>query len=137
MAAVQEPSHQDMDILEAVHSIIARYPPLTADRHRLRIAVRDGVVLLAGHDRTPITRLYLIDRVSELEGVRGVNADDLYDDETIRLEVGRILPDGVIANPTYGIVVLSGKLPAGTTEAAVAKRAAAGPGVVQVVTHFS
>ncbi|MBL8146750.1 MAG: BON domain-containing protein [Anaerolineae bacterium] len=136
MAAVQEPSLQDLDILEAIHSIIARYPPLTADRHRLQIAVRDGVVLLAGHDRTPITRLYLIDRVSELDGVRGINADGLYDDESIRLEIGRILPEGVIANVTYGIVVLSGKLPAGTTEAAVTKRAGAVPGVVQVVTHF-
>lgn len=137
MAAVQQPTPQDLDIQEAIQSIIARYPPLTADRHRLQVAVRDGIVVLTGHNRTPITRLYLVDRAAELDGVREVDDSGLYDDESIRLETGRILPEGVFANPLYGIVVLSGALPAGTKEAALVKRVEKVPGVVQVVTHFT
>lgn len=116
--------------------IIARYPPLTADRHRMDVTVQTGVVILNGHVKTPITRLYLVERIAELEGVRGISADSLFDDETIRFEVGRRLPDGVIANVSYGVVVLSGHLPAGTASEQVAQSAGAVPGVSKVVTHF-
>lgn len=136
MSAVQESTRQDPDILEAIQTIIARYPPLTADRHRIDVTVQAGVVILNGHVKTPITRLYLVERIAELEGVRGISADSLFDDETIRLEVGRRLPDGVIANVSYGVVVLSGHLPEGTASEQVAQVAGAVPGVNKVVTHF-
>ena len=137
MAAMLGATRQDPDILEAIHSIIARYPPLTADRHHLRIAVQSAVVNLEGHVKTPITRLYLVERVAVLDGVHGISADGLYDDETIRLEVGRRLPDGVIANLTYGVVVLSGSVPEGMTSVEVAQLAGVVPGVDKVVTHFA
>ncbi|MFN8378915.1 MAG: BON domain-containing protein [Anaerolineae bacterium] len=136
MAAVQQPSRQDVDILEAVHDVVAKYPPLTADRHHLRVSVQSGVVVLEGHVKTPITRLYVVERVAALAGVRGLSADGLFDDETIRLEVGQRLPEGVLANPAYGVVVLSGKVPEGMTDIDVAQLAGAVPGVTKVVTHF-
>lgn len=137
MAAEHEFSRQDMDISEDIQTVIAHYPPLTADRHHVRVHVQSGVVILEGHVKTPITRLYLVERVAMLDGVRGVSADGLYDDETIRLEVGHCLPDGVLANPAYGVLVLNGDLPEGMTEVEVAQLAASVPGVSKVVTHFA
>lgn len=136
MAEATTRTRQDVDILDAVHSLIAKYPPLAADRHHLRVSVLTGVVMVEGHVKTPITRQYLIERVAAVDGVRGISAESLFDDETIRLEVGSRLPDGVLANPVYGVMVLSGKLPAGMTDADVARLAAGIPGVTRVVANF-
>jgi hypothetical protein len=85
---------------------------------------------------TPITRQYLVERVAGLPGVRGISSEALYDDETIRFEVGSRVPGGVLVNPSYGVVVLSGTLPAGLSEEDAARHAATVPGVIKVVTHF-
>ena len=136
MATDTTRTRQDMDILDAVHTLITKYPPLTADRHRLHVGVDAGVVHIEGHVKTPITRQYLVERVAGLPGVRGVSIEGLYDDETIRLELGARLPDGVLVNPSYGVVVLSGVLPDGWNEMDAARHAATVPGVVKVVTLF-
>jgi osmotically-inducible protein OsmY len=126
----------DMDIEEDIRNLIAHYPPLTADRHQLRLEAHNGNVILSGHVKSLITRRYLVDRVREIAGVRGVNADQLYCEETIRIDAGRPIPQGVIANAIYGTVVLTGTLPTGTSAESVVKDVALIPGVLRVVTKF-
>lgn len=127
----------DVDIEEDIHNLIAHYPPLQADRHQLHIEAHDGAVTLSGHVRSLINRRYLVDRVREIAGVSTVNADQLYCEETIRIESGRPIPNGVIANAVYGTVILTGTLPQGTSAEDVVKDVALIPGVVRVVTKFS
>jgi osmotically-inducible protein OsmY len=125
----------DMDIEEDVASIIARYPPLASDRHHIHVNAEDGIVYLSGNTSTPINRRYLVDRVLALPGVAGVNAEKLFDDATINLEVGQVIPTGVIANAHDGAVVLSGERPADPDT--LAQRIAQIPGVTRVVTIFN
>jgi hypothetical protein len=133
MAQVARP---DIDIDDDVLNIILRYPPLTNDRHHIDMWVEDGVVFLKGHTATPINRRYLLERISEIPDVVGVNADGFYDDANISLDVGQVVPPGVLANSRYGTVVLSGKLPADTDVDAIAMRVAQIPGVQRVITSF-
>jgi osmotically-inducible protein OsmY len=127
----------DIDIDDDVLSIILRYPPLAADRHHLHINVVNGVVHLSGHTATTISRRYLVERVSQIPGVVGVNADMLYDDVSVSLEAGQVVPPGVIANSRYGTVVLTGTLPPDADADTVAMRVAQLPGVKRVLTAFS
>lgn len=124
----------DIDILGDVNDLIVTYPPLAADRHHVHLSVKSGVVVLTGHCKTPINRMYLIERAAAVPGVIGVNADELYDDESIRLNVGKQLPYGVYANPMFGVVVLTGALPADVSQDDLILHAAEVPGVVRVVT---
>jgi len=126
----------DMDIEEDIHTMIAHYPPLQADRHRFDIDVVDGVVIPHGHVKTVISRRYLIDQIAKVRGVLSVNSDRLYDEEDIRLEAGQRIPTGVIINVSYGAVILTGALPEGATEEEVARAVAQVPGVERVVTKF-
>jgi len=126
----------DMDIEEDIRNIIAHYPPLQADRHQLRIESLNGDVRLTGHIKSLINHRYLVDRVREIPGVRSVNADQLYCEETIRIDSGRAIPQGVIANAVYGTVILTGTLPEGTSVETVVKDVALIPGVLRVVTKF-
>ena len=125
----------DIDIEADVEDIIARYPPLTSDRHHIHVKADSGVVFISGNTTTPINRRYLVDRVLLIAGVREVNAEKLFDDASISLEAGQVIPQGVIANSYYGAVVLSGKAPADPD--AVAQRLVQIPGVVRVVTMFN
>lgn len=132
----QQLARPDVDIEADVSSILATYPPLTADRHHVHVTVQSGVVVLEGHVKTPITRLYLIESVAAISGVAGISAGQLYDDETIRLNVGKQLPYGVYANPIFGVVALTGKLPADVSQDEIIERTASVPGVVRVVAAF-
>lgn len=125
-----------VDIQENIYDLIAHYPPLQADRHHLRIDVQDGVVTLSGHVRTPNTYRYLLDHAAQVRGVSSVNHDGLFVEEVIRLEAGRRIPLGVIANVTYGTVILTGKLPSDTTAESIVEAVAQIPGVERVVTRF-
>lgn len=126
----------DLDIVEDVQTIIVRYPPLNNDRHKIHVTAENGVVFLSGYVSTPINRRWLVDRAAQVRGVIAVNDEALYDDETLRLDVGQVIPPGVIANVRYGVVVLTGRLPEGTTAEALAETVAAIPGVRQVITRF-
>lgn len=126
----------DVDIEEDVRALIAHYPPLQADRHQVRILVNDGVVTLQGHVRSLITQGYLSDHAAEIAGVKSVDASGLFNEETIRLEAGQHIPGGVIANAVYGTVILTGKLPEGTSAESVVDALSKIPGVTRVVTKF-
>ncbi len=126
----------DMDIEEDIRGIISHYPPLQADRHQLHLEVRDGNVSVSGHVRSLISRRFLADHVAEVRGVRSVNIDQLYGEETIRLEAGQRIPQGVIANATYGTVILTGVLPSGTTTDEIASSVGQVRGVQRVIAKF-
>lgn len=132
----QVSTRPDIDLDDDVLDIILHYPPLTADRHYITITVENGIVSLSGHTSNSISRKYLVDKVAEIPGVVGVNADGLYDDASINLEVGQVILPGVLANTRYGTVVLSGKLPPDGDAASVAMRVTEIAGVRRVVTTF-
>ena len=126
-------SRSDLDILEDIENAIIHYPPLVNDRHRVQIAVHNGVVTLSGHLRTSITCQHLMDAVRQVAGVTQIQSDQLYDDDTLRREAGALIPSGVFVNVEYGTARLTGRLPAGTDAAALEARIGAMPGVRQVV----
>lgn len=126
----------DMDIQNDILAIIVQYPPTSADRHQIEVSVTDGQVMLKGHVKTPINRRYLINQIPAVSGVQSVDCSQLYDSETIRLEVGRRLPQGVIANVRFGTVVLTGELPENVNVEALAQSVANVPGVARVATSL-
>ncbi len=136
MTQMTEVTRPSVDIEEDIQGIIAHYPPLQADRHKLHIDVEDGVVALSGHVKTLITRRYVRDRAAQVRGVQAVNGERLYTEETIRLEAGQRIPLGVIANAIYGTVVLTGTLPEGKAAEEIASAVAQIPGVERVITKF-
>lgn len=102
------PARTDIDILDAVQRWINTYPPLVNDRRHVHISVQDGVAHLSGHVKTPITKRYVRENLRQVEGITAVDDSALHDDETIRLALGALLPEGVIANIQWGTVILSG-----------------------------
>jgi osmotically-inducible protein OsmY len=126
----------DVDIQADIERLIVRYPPLNNDRHHIHLTVKDGMVTLQGHVRTPISRRYLLDGIGLIRGVNDVDATAFIDDENLRIEVGRSLPPGILANCEYGIVILSGTLPPGTTADELATQIANIPGVRKVVVKL-
>lgn len=127
----------DADLLEALHTLIVKYPPTNADRRHIHLRVDAGHVYVEGYVLSPIHRRYLYDAMQFVPGVQSVSVDHLWDDETIRLEIGRVLPMGVMATVRYGAVVLSGTAPAGTDVDALATRVAGLPGVTRVVVSLT
>ena len=72
----------------------------------------------------------------KFEGVTGVDLSRLFDDDFIRLEAGKAIPVGVIANIEYGTVVLTGRLPQNMSADEVVSKVGTVPGVRRVVTAF-
>ncbi len=126
----------DMDIHEAIEDIIVHYPPMVNDRHHVKINIENGAAKIVGYVKSPITRHYLLETLPTVPGVTSVDDSQLYDDETIRLEVGALIPFGVFANFEYGIVILTGKLPQGTNADSVIQKIKAVPGVRVVTSKF-
>jgi osmotically-inducible protein OsmY len=132
------PVRPNEDIEADIENIIVHYPPLMNDRRYIQVKAEDGIVSLSGHVKTPMNRDYLISHVSQVEGVKSVNADGLFDDETLRLEVGKFIPFGVFARVEYGRVVLSGTLPKDTTAETIVQNILLKiPGVQKVVTALN
>jgi osmotically-inducible protein OsmY len=127
----------DIDIQEDIYNLVAHYPPLQADRHYFTVEVRDGNVTLSGHVKSPITEQYFVERATEVPGVVSVNHDRLYNEEAIRLAVGRRIANGVIANALYGTVILTGTPPQDKSGDAVVNEVAQVAGVQRVITQFA
>lgn len=129
-------SRADVDIEADIHRLMMRYPPLAHDRHRVNVAVNQGMVTLTGYLKAPITRYYLLEHVQRVEGVLGVNAEALFDDESIRLAAGRIVPIGVQVVVEYGAVILAGTAPKEISLTALSDEVDEVPGVHQVILAF-
>ena len=127
----------DLDILSDIEHLIAQYPPLTKDRHAIKLDVKNGHVTVTGHVQTPSTRRYFLNTIPEVEGVQSIDAERFYADESIRLEIGGVLPIGaLVANIQHGVVILAGERPAGISVESVVERVQQLPGVVQVIPNF-
>ncbi|PJF22539.1 MAG: hypothetical protein CUN56_05515 [Phototrophicales bacterium] len=131
-------TQSDIDIQAALRQVLtsAEYAPLTHDRRHVEIAVQDGVVTVSGHVKTPQTVLYLRNRAATIPGVKAVQIENLFDDETIRREVGKVIPYGVQVRVEYGTVILTGQIPQDTSVEELVKRVALVPGVHRVITTF-
>ena len=125
------------ELIEAdIRHLIATYPPLTADRTALHTSVEGGIVTVSGHVMSANTLRYFLSRLAAIPGVATVNAEGLYDDTSVRLDVSRILPPGLQANVRHGHVILSGDPPLEMPIEAVADRILALTGVLKVISGF-
>lgn len=129
-------TREDADIHADIDRLVAHYPPLAKDRHAFKVTVKDGVVTVSGHVQTAITRRYFLDRVAQIEGVKGVDASGFFDDTSIKLEISRLLPLGVKANVLYGTVILTGEPPQDVSMEALAGQILSKPGVVRIANGF-
>jgi osmotically-inducible protein OsmY len=127
----------DLDIEADIEHVLAHYPPLTHDRPYLEVTVQNGVVTVNGSTRTGITRRYLVDALRRIPDVARVEANGLFSDDTIRLEVGRLIPPGVIANVMHGTVILTGSLPGEVNAMELIAAVDNVPGVRAVRTQFN
>ena len=133
----QATARPDVDIIEDIEDLIVHYPPTMRDRHYFHVTSQNGHVTVRGHVKSPITRSILLEILPQVEGVIAVNADELYDDESIRLDVGRLVEPGVMfANVQYGVVVLSGRVPPDMQVDRLKSEVSKTPGVRQVITAF-
>lgn len=127
----------DEDILAEIDHLIAHYPPLVHDRRTIRVEVNAGCVTVRGNLMSPNTAEYLLNRIGQMDGVQMVEAAELFDDQSLRLEIAHLLPAGVmIASIRQGFVVLTGTLPPHTDLNALIHTVAAVPGVRQVINGF-
>jgi len=131
------PVRPDIDIIQDIEDIFAHYPPAMRDRHHIQVASQAGNVSLRGHVTSPNTRAVLLEKIPQVAGIQSVNADELYDDESIRLDVGQVIEPGIMfARVEYGTVVLSGRVPEGLPVERLVNEVAQAPGVRRVVTAF-
>lgn len=139
MVQVDVEAHRpDIDIQADIERNMLNYPPLAKDRHSVRIQVSDGIVKLSGHVQTPNTRQFFLNAVPTVEGVVSVDGSELFDDESIRLEVGRLLPVGLnVGRSQYGNVVLVGRLPEDVNRADIEAKVRQVPGVRRVIAAFA
>lgn len=127
----------DMDIEANIYRMMRAYPPLMHDRHQVEISVKEGIVTVKGHVKSAVTHGFLLNMLSRAEGVQDVDVSGLYNDESIRLNVARHIPPGVMVNMEYGAVILSGHLPDNADVEALVKAVSEVPGVHRIVTAFS
>jgi osmotically-inducible protein OsmY len=100
------------DIEEDIRDLIRSYDPLKQARPFLDFHVEDGKVTLSGHVRSMQARRVFVDNVPDIPGVKKMDDKKLYDDETLRLDIGKVLPRGVRVRVNYGAVTIAGQLPA-------------------------
>lgn len=125
----------DVDIAEDISNIMVHYPPLAADRPHVQVNVENGRAVLSGYLRTPISRRYLIDHVVEVPDVTSVEADELYDDDSLKLEIGTLLPEGVMVIQRYGTSILTGEMPDDATLNALIEQIGSVRGVKRIVVN--
>lgn len=126
----------DEDILDDIHDLFTTYPPLQHDRHAIEIRVERGVVTVAGHIKAMPTYEYLAFNLPKVKGIQHINADNLYEDETIRREVGKVIPLGIQVRIEYGAVILTGTLSSDMTVEDVVNKVAGVRGVGRIITMF-
>lgn len=126
----------DAELESDLHRLLHRYPPLAHDRHRVSVAVHDGVVTLKGFVKSIPTYAYVKEHVEAIPGIREIDATEFYNDEDIRLHAGHVIPYGVMVAVEYGAVILSGRMPESMTAEDLVKKVALVPGVHRVITSF-
>jgi osmotically-inducible protein OsmY len=123
----------DEVIAQEIRDYIRSYDPLKASRDKLNVAVMNGVVRLSGYVETKRVRRFLMDYIPDLPGVLAIDDTLLYDDESLMLEVGKILPWGVRIRVDHGMVSLIGTLPNTVTAQDLILDISEIPGVDEVI----
>ncbi|GAB4522923.1 MAG: hypothetical protein OHK0046_36160 [Anaerolineae bacterium] len=126
----------DIDIEEDLHDVVRAYPPLNHDRRNYKFDVKDGVVTLTGHVKGKPTYEYVLNAVPLVSGVRSFEAARFYNDDDLRLDVGQVVPPGVLVTMEYGSAILSGHLPEDASIEDVVRAVARVPGVHRVLTSL-
>ncbi len=127
----------DVDIEEAIAQSVRTYGPLKASRGFFSYHVNHGAITLTGNVRSPQARRMLLNTLPSIAGVTTLNAAQLFDDEAIRMAVGKLIPDGVFANVMVGAVALTGTLPAGASLDELRRAVTAVAGVRRVDAQLS
>jgi len=117
------------DIEEDFRELIRSYDPLKQARPFLDFEVKDGKVTLIGHVRSMQARRVFVDNVPDIPGVKKIDDKKLYDDETLRLDLGKVMPRGVRVRVNYGMVTISGDLPKGSSADDIVEAVKGVPGV--------
>ena len=130
-------TRSDVDIRQDVLKVFHTYPPLAHDRHRMEVVVEGAVVSASGNVRTAQALEVFAREASKVPGVIKVNTKDLHDDETLRLEIGRLIPLDVRAVVTYGVIVLTGQAPAARSLKSLTNKLEKIAGVRKVVPNFN
>jgi osmotically-inducible protein OsmY len=128
----------DVDIEADIRAFVRSFDPLKQSDRYFSYHVQDGVVTLKGNVRSAAAKHALLENLPKIAGVKAIHAEGLYDDDALRLAIGRLVPPGTIARVNYGRVVLSGYLPSGTDSQAVIDKVKSVAGVVadKVVGQF-
>jgi len=126
----------DEDILKDVLDHVLDYDPMKVSRSHVDFAVNDGVVTVRGNVNSVRLRYFLRNEVPEVESVVAVEDDQLYDDDTLGLTVGKELPRGVRARVHHGHVVLGGRKPEDVDKEELMNTIGEIPGVVSVSSDF-
>jgi osmotically-inducible protein OsmY len=117
------------DIEEDIRELIRSYDPLKQARPFLEFHAKDGKVTLTGHVRSVQARRVFVDNVPDIPGVTKMDDKKLYDDETLRLELGKVMPRGVRVRVNFGAVAINGTLPSDTTAEQIINAVKGVPGV--------
>jgi ribose 5-phosphate isomerase len=121
------------DIHEDIAGLIRSYPPLVQSRHQFMVEIADGVVTVRGYIKSIIAERVLQDNLPRIPGVVAVDLDALYNDESMRMALGKVVPAGALITVDYGVVIVSGHLPQGLTEEKLTAQIEQVPGVRRVV----
>ncbi len=127
----------DEDILESLHQLVRSHKPLITSRNHFRFNVQSGVVTIVGNIASHSARRILTDNIPDLPGVVAVDDSALYDDETMRFDLGKLLPSGVRVRINHGQVILSGRLPEDISAEDAKGRVAEVAGVRDVMTTWA
>jgi hypothetical protein len=101
----------DMDIEEDINASLRDFSPLKAARFFFQIRSTNGNIKVRGNSGSPQAKWVLLEYIQKIRGVIEVDMSDLHDDESLRLNLGAILPEGILVNVQFGSVVLISKLP--------------------------
>ena len=115
-----------MDIEDDINAVLRNFSPLKAARRFFKVQATDGNVKVSGNSGSPQAKHVLLDYIKKTSGVINVDMSTLYDDENIRLNIGGVVPEGILVNVQFGSVVLDSKLPDGNQETLRRVRSVAG-----------
>jgi hypothetical protein len=127
----------DVDVLADIHDMIVHYPQLAHDRARMQIAVTHGHVTVTGNIKSQPAYDYLLKHLPAVEGVGSIDHSGLYHDDEIRRQIARLTPPGMFVNVEYGLVKLTGALPATLAVEDLVVNISRVPGIHKIVTAFS
>jgi osmotically-inducible protein OsmY len=137
MAETTSIERTDEDILQDLHQMIRSYKPLIASRPYFRYSVHNNVVKVEGNIKSGFARQIFSESIPDLPGVMAVDDSELYDDEALRLALGKLLPVGVRVRIDHGHVILTGRLAPDIDADALKAMVGEVPGVREVLTDFA